>query len=97
MYLAKVYVTLKPTVNDPQGLTVLATLRNLGFAAATDVRVGKYLEVRIDNPDRSQAEALVNEMCRELLSNPVIEEYRFDLEEMAYEPSAFSGQQSPEG
>ena len=81
MYLAKVYVTLKPTVNDPQGLTVLATLRNLGFSAATDVRVGKYLEVRIDNPDRSQAEALVNEMCRELLSNPVIEEYRFDLEE----------------
>jgi len=94
LYLAKVYVTLKPTVNDPQGLTVLATLRNLGFAAATDVRVGKYLEVRIDNPDRSQAEALVNEMCREL---PVIEEYRFDLEEMTYEPSAFSGQQSPEG
>jgi len=42
LYLAKVYVTLKPTVNDPQGLTVLATLRNLGFAAATDVRVGKY-------------------------------------------------------
>ena len=94
MYLAKVYVTLKPTVNDPQGLTVLATLRNLGFTAAADVRVGKYLEVRIDNPDRSQAEALVNEMCRELLSNPVIEEYRFDLEEAAYEPSAASGQQS---
>ena len=81
MFLAKVYVTLKPTVNDPQGLTVLATLRNLGFSAASDVRVGKYLELRIDSPNRSQADALVHEMCRELLSNPVIEEYRFDLEE----------------
>ena len=90
MYLAKVYVTLKPTVNDPQGLTVLATLRNLGFTAAADVRVGKYLEVRIDNPDRSQAEDIVNAMCRELLSNPVIEEYRFDLEEVSHEPSAVS-------
>ena len=81
MYLAKVYVTLKPTVNDPQGLTVLSTLRNLGFVTAADVRVGKYLEVHIDSPDRSLAESQVHEMCRELLSNPVIEEYRFDLEE----------------
>ena len=93
MYLAKVYVTLKSTVNDPQGLTVLATLRNLGFAAASDVRVGKYLELHIDSPDRSQAESQVHEMCRELLSNPVIEEYRFDLEE-ANEPSAISRQPS---
>ena len=81
MYLAKVYVTLKTTVNDPQGLTVLATLRNLGFAAATDVRVGKYLEVRIDEPQRSRAEARVADMCNKLLSNPVIEEFRFELEE----------------
>lgn len=92
MYLAKVYVTLKPTVNDPQGLTVLATLRNLGFAAADDVRVGKYVEVRVDNQDRSQAEALVNDMCQKLLSNPVIEEFRFDLEEMSHEPSTISHQ-----
>ena len=82
MYFAKVYVTLKPTVNDPQGLTVLATLRNLGFTAAADVRVGKYLELHIDSLDRSQAETQVHEMCRELLSNPVIEEYCFDMEEV---------------
>jgi phosphoribosylformylglycinamidine synthase len=56
-------------------------LRNLGFTAAAEVRVGKYLELHIDSLDRSQAEAQVHEMCRELLSNPVIEEYRFDLEE----------------
>ena len=81
MYLAKVYVTLKPTVNDPQGQTVLATLRNLGFASAKDVRVGKFLEVRIDELDRSRAQDLVNEICEKLLANPVIEEFRFDLEE----------------
>ena len=81
MYLAKVYVTLKPTVNDPQGQTVLATLRNLGFASARDVRVGKFLELRIDELDRSRAQDLVNEICEKLLANPVIEEFRFDLEE----------------
>ena len=81
MYLAKVYVTLKRTVNDPQGQTVLATLRNLGFTSARDVRVGKFLELRIDELDRSRAQALVHEICEKLLANPVIEEFRFDLEE----------------
>lgn len=81
MYLAKVYVTLKSTVNDPQGLTVLGALRNLGLGSVADVRVGKYLEVRVDEADRSKATAVVEEMCAKLLANPVIEEYRFDLEE----------------
>ena len=80
MYLAKVYVTLKPTVNDPQGLTVLGALRNLGLNAVADVRVGKYLEVRVNEEDRAVASGLVDQMCRDLLANPVIEEYRFDLE-----------------
>ena len=83
MYLAKIYVTLKPTVNDPQGQTVRGSLRHLGFSRITDVRVGKYLEVRVDESDRSRAEAQVAEMCHKLLANPVIEEYRFDLEEVA--------------
>ena len=81
MYLAKVYVTLKPTVNDPQGLTVLGALRNLGLNSVADVRVGKYLEVRVDEEDRAKAYGLVDQMCRDLLANPVIEEYRFDLEQ----------------
>lgn len=83
MYLAKVYVTLKPTVNDPQGLTVLGALRNLGLSTVNDVRVGKYLEVRVDETKRSRAFNLVEEMCDKLLANPVIEEYRFDLEELS--------------
>ena len=80
MFLAKVYVTLKPTVSDPQGQTVLATLSNLGFDTATDVRVGKFLEVRIDEDDRDSADSLVRRMCETLLANPVIEEFRYDLE-----------------
>ena len=83
MYLAKVYVTLKPTVNDPQGLTVLGALRNLGLSTVNDVRVGKYLEVRVDETERSRAFNLVEEMCDKLLANPVTEEYRFDLEELS--------------
>ena len=82
MYQARIYVTLKSTVNDPQGLTVLSSLHRLGFENAADVRVGKYLLVNIDENDRAGAERSVTEMCQKLLANPVIEEFRFDLEEV---------------
>lgn len=80
-FLAKVYVTLKPTVNDPQGITVLSALRNLGFASPDSVRVGKYLEVGLDAESEAEAREQVDGMCRTLLANTVIEQYRFDLEE----------------
>ena len=83
MFLAKVYVTLKPTVNDPQGITVLGGLHSLGFESVEEVRVGKFLEVRVGESDRSQAEAIVTEMCDKLLANPVIEQYTVDLEEIS--------------
>ena len=82
MFLAKVFVTLKPTVNDPQGLTVLGGLKTLGFTSVESVRLGKYLEVKINETDRTKAEALASEMCQKLLANPVIEEFRCELEEM---------------
>ena len=82
MFLARIYVALKPTVNDPQGATVLGTLKTLGFDSTDSVRMGKYLEVRIREPEREKASDAVDEMCRKLLANPVIEEYRFDLEEL---------------
>ena len=87
MYLAKVYVTLKPTVNDPQGLTVLGGLKNLGFSSVGEVRMGKYLEVRVDETERTKAELVVTEMCQKLLCNPVIEEFRFDLHDLSEEPT----------
>ena len=80
MYLAKVYITLKPTVNDPQGLTIKGALHNLGFSSVEDVRAGKYIEVRIAEKDIAAARKQVDEMCRKLLANPVIENYRFELE-----------------
>ena len=83
MFLARVYVTLKPTVNDPQGKTILGGLKALGFDLASDVRAGKYLEIKLDGQDRGQAEAQVEEMCDKLLANPVIESYRYDVEEIA--------------
>jgi phosphoribosylformylglycinamidine synthase len=81
MFLAKVYVTLKPTVNDPQGLTIKGGLHSLGFSSVESVRAGKYMEIRLDGNSRQEAERLLNEMCRQLLANPIIENYRFELEE----------------
>ncbi len=83
MYLARVYVTLKPTINDPQGLTIRGALHSLGFADVESVRAGKYLEVSLAAKDRAEAEKQLTEMCRKLLANPVIEDYRFELEELA--------------
>ena len=80
MYRAKVYVTLKPAVNDPQGSAVRGGLHSLGFAAVQEVRVGKYLEIRLDAPEPAQAQEQVAQMCRQLLANPVIEDYRIELE-----------------
>lgn len=81
MYLAKVYVTLKPTVNDPQGLTIKGALHTLGFNAVQSVRAGKYIEIKIDGNDMAQVREQVEKMCRQLLANPIIENFRFELEE----------------
>lgn len=80
MFLARVYVTLKPTVNDPQGLTIRSALHSLGFAAVDSVRAGKYMEIRVDAADGAAAESQVAEMCRKLLANPVIEDFRYELQ-----------------
>jgi phosphoribosylformylglycinamidine synthase subunit PurS len=80
MYLAKVYITLKPTVNDPQGLTIRGALHTLGFTTVQDVRAGKYIELKFEEHDIEKARQEVNEMCRKLLANPVIENFRFELE-----------------
>jgi len=79
MFLAKVYVTLKPTVNDPQGLTIRGGLHSLGFAGVEAVRAGKYMEIRLEAATPADAEAQVLEMCRKLLANPVIEDFRYEI------------------
>ena len=80
-YLARVDITLKPAVNDPQGNTIRDALHSLGFADVGSVRAGKYMEIRLEAPDKKKADARVTEMCKKLLANPVIEDYRFEIEE----------------
>jgi len=82
LFLAKVYVTLKPTVNDPQGLTVKGALHTLGFKGVESVRIGKYIEVQVEAASAQEAAAQVQEMCRKLLANPVIELSRFEILEV---------------
>jgi len=80
MYIAKVYITLKPTVNDPQGLTIRGALHTLGFSRVQEVRAGKYIEIKIEENDLAKARAEVQDMCKKLLANTVIENFRFELE-----------------
>ncbi len=82
MYLSKVYITLKPTVNDPQGLTIKGALHTLGFKDVEEVRAGKYIEIKIAAGDMEKARAELQDMCKKLLANPVIENFRFDIEEI---------------
>ncbi|MDA1188984.1 MAG: phosphoribosylformylglycinamidine synthase subunit PurS [Chloroflexi bacterium] len=80
MYLAKVFITLKPSVNDPQGLTIMGGLKSLGFDTVNSVRAGKYMEVRLQEESENAASAKVEEMCSKLLANPIVEDYSFELE-----------------
>ena len=78
-YLARIFVTLKPTVNDPQGETILAGLKTLGLDSAESVRAGKYFEIWVESEGMAAAEEEVREMCDRLLANPVMEEFAFRL------------------
>ena len=78
-FLAKVHVTLKAGVNDPQGKTIMGGLRSLGFGTVSDVRMGRYLEVILQDDDIDSAKRQVEEMCDRLLSNPVIEQSQFEI------------------
>jgi phosphoribosylformylglycinamidine synthase PurS subunit len=78
-------VTLKPVVNDPQGLVVHSGLQQLGFTEVGDVRVGKYIQMQVQAADEDTARVRVTQMCEQLLRNPVIEDYRIGLE-MQLEP-----------
>ena len=75
---AKVIVTPKETVLDPQGAAVREAMQHLGFEAARDVRIGRYLEIELEG-DPAAHEAKLRELCRDLLSNPVIEDYRLEM------------------
>jgi len=76
---ARVYVTYRIGILDPQGKAVGRSLAALGFNEVHDVRIGKYIEIDLDATDRASAERRLEDMCRRLLANPVIEDYRYDV------------------
>ena len=77
---ATVFVTLKPSILDPQGKTITEALHTLGYGSVRDVRQGKYFELDVDAADAAQARALAATVADKLLANPVIESYRVDVE-----------------
>ncbi len=79
--LARVYVTPKKAILDPQGTAITDSLHALDYPEVREVRMGKYLEVRLTDLPKPQAERRVEEMCKRLLANLIIEDFRFEIVE----------------
>ena len=77
---ARVFVTLKPSVFDPQGRTIAEALHSMGYTGVGDVRQGKYFELDVDATTADQTRKLAAEVADKLLANPVIESYRIEVE-----------------
>ncbi len=82
MLKAEIYITLKDTVSDPQGLTIKHALESLGYKDIEDLRIGKLVILKLNYKDKQEAEKKIDEMCKKLLANPIIEEYRFNIKEL---------------
>lgn len=81
MLIAKVYITLKKGILDPQGKAVEGALHSLGYEEVKEVRVGKYIELTFEDGDLSLLKDKVDEMCKRILTNPIIEDYTFEIVE----------------
>lgn len=81
MARARVTITLKKTIMDAQGQTVERALHNLGYTGVQNLRIGKFVEMQLDGAPKEQLSAHLDEMCRKLLANPIIEDFRFEIEE----------------
>lgn len=81
MFKVKVYITLRENVLDPQGAAVKSSLHSMSYESVSDVRIGKYMELTIEKNDQDIDE-IVKEMCERLLANTVIEDYRYEIEEV---------------
>jgi len=77
---AKVYVTLKKGVLDPQGRAVMGALKSMDFGEVNDVRIGKYMELELNGSSKEEEEKRLREMCEKLLANTVVENYRIEIE-----------------
>jgi phosphoribosylformylglycinamidine synthase subunit PurS len=79
VYRARIHVTLRPSILDPQGKAVAHALDSLGMQGVHEVRMGKLIEVTLDAPTEADARKLTEEMCRKLLANPVMENFEYTL------------------
>jgi phosphoribosylformylglycinamidine synthase len=79
MLKAEVYITLKKTVADPQGLTIKHALESLGYKDLGGVRIGRLVIIKLNLKDKKKAEQEIDEMCKKLLANPIIEDYHFKI------------------
>ena len=82
MLKAEINITLKRTVADPQGLTIKHALESLGYKDLADVRMGKLVVIKLNLKDKQRAKRQVNQMCKKLLANPIIEDYSFSIKEI---------------
>ena len=88
-YIAKIFVTLRPSVLDPAGVAVQSGLRQLGYDNVEQVRIGKYIELTLICPNETKARNSLNNMCEQMLANTVIENYRFELIEVESQTGVF--------
>jgi phosphoribosylformylglycinamidine synthase len=82
MYYAKIYVTLKKSIADPQGNAIKEALLSMKYDGVRDVRMGKLIEIELDGLSKEGTEAALREMCEKLLANTVIEDYSYDILEV---------------
>jgi phosphoribosylformylglycinamidine synthase PurS subunit len=82
-YQAQIYVTLRPSVLDPAGTAVQSGLKHMGYDTIEQVRIGKYIEVTLSAESEDAARQQLDHACDQLLANPVIENYRFDIQEVS--------------
>ena len=82
MYLSRVRVTLRKSILDPQGKAVEHAISSLGLGAVKEVRMGKYIEMRVEGTSEDEARRKTEEVCRKLLANPVMEDYHFEVEKI---------------
>jgi phosphoribosylformylglycinamidine synthase subunit PurS len=79
MYLSKIRITLRPSILDPQGKAVGHAIQSLGVNAVKDVRMGKYVELKVEGKNEAEAKAATEEVCKKLLANPVMEDYTYEV------------------
>lgn len=82
MFKANIYITLRKSILDPKGKATLHALHSLGYHSIESVRIGKFMELTVEADSREKAEELVDDACKKLLANMVMEDYRFELEQI---------------